>query len=155
MKRWQLAATVLLFLSLYLGVGASPGWSQGRGQGFRPCPYTPYVCPVTATCQPFLESGKVVKVLTEALTTIMHPGLALVMETKTKGQVLVHLGPAWYLERQVFELNRGDEVQVKGVCEKEKDGKLGVIAYELSKGDYILHLRDSQGRPYWEAWRKK
>ena len=35
------------------------------------------------------------------------------------------------------------------------DGKTDVIAYELTKGDYVLHLRDAQGRPNWEAWRKR
>ena len=67
----------------------------------------------------------------------MHPGMAIIMDTKDHGQVLVHLGPVWYLERQEFELNPGDEVRVKGMCEKEKDGKLQVTAYELTKGDYV------------------
>ena len=30
-----------------------------------------------------------------------------------------------------------------------------VIASELTKGDYILQLRDDLGRPNWEAWRKR
>jgi hypothetical protein len=70
--------------------------------------------------------------------------------------VHVHLGPVWYLERQEFDLKPGDEVRVKGMCEqqKDKDGKLRLIAYELHKGGFVLHLRDSQGRPNWEAWRK-
>ncbi|MFZ5452879.1 MAG: hypothetical protein ACOZF2_13565 [Thermodesulfobacteriota bacterium] len=136
--------------------GAMPtlAWSQGRGQGFRPCPYTPYQCPVKSTCKPFDEKGKVVSVITETLDAGMHPGMALVLDTKSRGQVLIHLAPVWYLERQDFELKPGDEVHIKGMCEKEKDGKLGVVAFELTKGGYVLHLRDSQGRPNWEAWRK-
>jgi hypothetical protein len=85
----------------------------------------------------------------------MYPGMAIIMDTKTQGQVHVSLGPVWYLERQEFVLTPGDEVRVKGMCEKGKDGKLQVIAYELTKADYVLHLRDSQGRPNWEAWRKR
>jgi hypothetical protein len=96
-----------------------------------------------------------VQVLTETLEDAMHPGMALVMDTKTRGRVHVHLGPVWYLERQEFELKPEDEVRVKGTCELEKNGKLRVIAYELTKGDYVLSLRDSQGRPNWEAWRKR
>ena len=155
MKRWQIMGTILLAGAVWtLGLNA-PALSQGRGQGFRPCPYSPYVCPVKAICKPFEESGKVVQVLTETLEDAMHPGMALVMDTKARGLVHVHLGPVWYLERQEFELKPGDEVRVKGMCEKEKDGKLRVIAYELTKGDYVLSLRDSQGRPNWEAWRKR
>jgi hypothetical protein len=147
-----LGLVALLFLVLATTHGVM---GQGRGQGFRPCPYEPYMCPVRAVCQPFDESGKVAQVLTETLADSMHPGMAVLMDTKTRGQVHVHLGPVWYLERQEFELKPGDEVRVKGMCEKEKDGKLRVIAYELTRGEYTLHLRDAQGRPNWEAWRKR
>ena len=155
MKQWK-------FIGIGIWVGAllslaltGPGWSQGRGQGFRPCPYTSYVCPVKATCKPFDESGRVVQVFSESLKDTMQPGMAVLMDTKTRGRVHVHLGPVWYLERQEFELKPGDEVKVKGMCEQEKGAKKEVIAYELSKGDYVLSLRDSQGRPHWEAWRKR
>ena len=153
MKRWQLVGTSLLGLLVWGSVLAGPAWS-GRGQVFRPCPYTPYVCQMKGICKPFDEPGKVVQVLTETLAEGMHPGMAIIMDTKGHGQVLVHLGPVWYLERQEFELNPGDEVRVKGMCEKEIDGKLQVTAYELTKGNYVMSLRDSQGRPNWEAWRK-
>ncbi len=141
------AALIALILPLQSG-------AQGRGQGFRACPYTPYQCPVKAVCKPFDEKGKVSQVLSETLEEGMHPGMALLLETKTRGQVHVHLAPLWYLERQEFELKAGDEVQVKGMCETT-DGKLRVVAYELTKGDHVLHLRDAQGRPNWEAWRKR
>lgn len=153
MKRWQLVGIGVLGLMVWCWLAAGPVWGQGRGQGFRPCPYEAYTCPVKQTCKPFDESGKVVQVLTETLATGMYPGMAVVVDTKAQGQVHVSLGPVWYLERQEFELKPGDEVRVKGMC--EKDGKLRVIAFELTKGDYVLQLRDSLGRPNWEAWRKK
>ena len=140
-------------MAIFLGTIPTLVWSQGRGQGFRACPYAAYVCPVKDTCKAFDESGKVVQVLTETLADGMYPGMAVVVDTKNQGQVHVSLGPVWYLERQEFELKPGDEVRVKGMC--EKDGKLRVIAYELTKGDYVLQLRDSLGRPNWEAWRKR
>jgi hypothetical protein len=142
----------LAVLSLSL---AAPAWSQGRGQGFRACPYSPYECPVKAVCQPFEDRGQVVQMLTETLKDAMQPGMAVILDTKTRGQVHVHLGPVWYLERQEFELKPGDQVLVKGMCEEVKDGRLRVIAYELTHGDYVLSLRDAQGRPHWEAWRRK
>jgi hypothetical protein len=155
MKRWTLLITSILSLLVWCGAVAGPAFSQGRGQGFRACPYSPYQCPVKNTCKPFDESGKVVQVLTETLGAGMHPGMALIVDTKNQGQVHVSLGPVWYLERQEFEIAPGDEVQIKGMCDKEQSGKLRIIAYEISKGDYLLALRDSQGRPYWEAWRKR
>jgi hypothetical protein len=155
MKRWQLVGTSVLILMVWCWAVAGPAWSQGRGQGFRACPYAPYMCPVKGTCKPFDDSGKVLQVLTETLDEGMYPGMAVVVDTKNRGQVHVSLGPVWYLERQEFELKPGDEVRVKGMCEKVKDGKLRVIAFELTKGDYVLQLRDSQGRPNWEAWRKR
>ncbi|RJR33561.1 MAG: hypothetical protein C4567_16645 [Deltaproteobacteria bacterium] len=142
-----IAAVIALVLPLQTG-------AQGRGQGFRACPYTPYQCPVKAVCKPFDEKGKVAQVLSETLKEGMHPGMALLLDTKTRGQVHIHLAPLWYLERQEFEIKPGDEVQVKGMCETT-EGKLRVVAYELAKGDHVLHLRDAQGRPNWEAWRKR
>jgi hypothetical protein len=154
MKRWSLVGTSVLGLAVWSWVMVAPALSQGRGQGFRPCPYTSYLCPVRHTCKPFDASGKVAQVLTENLADSMRPGMAVVVDTKTQGRVHVHLGPVWYLERQEFAFNPGDEVRVKGMCEKEKGGMMQVTAYELSKGNYLLSLRDSQGRPNWEAWRK-
>jgi hypothetical protein len=154
MKRWQLLVTSGLVMALLAGAMPSLAWSQGRGQGFRPCPYKPYSCPLKALCKPFDESGQVVQVLSETLEEGMHPGMAVVIDTKTRGQVIVNLGPVWYLERQEFEIKPGDVVRVKGMCEKQKDGRLRVIAYALTKGNFVLQLRDSQGRPNWEAWRK-
>jgi hypothetical protein len=156
MKRWQMLVFGMAMGLLLTAAGMDPtAHAQGRGQGFRPCPYAPYLCPVTATCQDFQEQGKVVRVLTETLAEGMYPGMALLLDTKTKGRVHVHLGPVWFLERQEFELRPGDEVGVKGVCEKSPDKGLRVIAYELTKGGFALVLRDAQGRPVWEAWRKK
>jgi len=155
MKRWTLIITSVVSLMVWCGALAGPAFSQGRGQGFRACPYSPYQCPVKNTCKPFDDSGKVMQVLTESLGQGMQPGMALILDTKKQGQVHVSLGPVWYLERQEFEIAPGDEVQVKGMCDKEQSGKLRIIAYEISKGDYLLALRDSQGRPYWEAWRKR
>jgi hypothetical protein len=153
MKRWQLVAIIVLVMGLFAGVILPQAWSQGRGQGFRPCPYTAYLCPVKTICKPFDESGKVVQVLTESLEEGMYPGMALVLDTKTRGQVHVSLGPVWYLERQEFALTPGDEVRVKGMSEQQ-DGKLKAVAFEIIKDNYVLSLRDAQGRPNWEAWRK-
>ena len=154
MKRSYFLTVGVAALCLMVWGTAVPVLSQGRGQGFRPCPYSAYVCPLAHTLKPFEDSGKVVQVLTETLADNMYPGMAVVVDTKAQGRVYVHLGPVWYLERQEFEIKPGDEVGIKGMSHK-KNEKMDVIAYELTHGDYVLHLRDSQGRPNWEAWRKR
>jgi hypothetical protein len=133
---------------------SAPALSQGRGQGFRACPYAPYNCPIKNTCKPFDESGKVVRVFTETLEDSSQPGMAILMDTKNRGQVQVSLGPVWYLERQEFQLVAGDEVSVRGMCEPGGTPPR-VVAFQLSKEEHILALRDDVGRPYWEAWRKR
>jgi len=133
---------------------AGPAWAQGRGQGFRPCPYEPYLCAAVGVCKPMTITGKVSRVFTETLQDAMQPGMAILIDSKDQGQVRVHLGPVWYLERQEFSLTPGQEVQVQGVCLDEK-GKIRLIAAQVTVGDFVLLLRDPEGRPMWEAWRKR
>jgi hypothetical protein len=99
-------------------------------------------------------TGKVTRVLTETLQDKMHPGMAILVDTKDHGQVRVHLGPVWYLERQEFDLEPGQEVTVQGICLEEK-GETRLIASQVIVGDSVLLLRDAAGRPMWEAWRKR
>lgn len=152
MKLRQFISISFLVLTVWCWALCDPVLGQGRGQGFRACPYAPYQCPVKDICKPFDQSGKVVRVFSETLADGMHPGMALLLETKSRGQVHVSLGPVWYLERQDFELAPGDEIRVRGMCEEEA---ARLVAYQVTKGDHILALRDDQGRPYWEAWRKR
>ena len=154
MKRWQLVGKSVLGLAVLCWALAGPAWSQGRGQGFRPCPYGPYQCPVKGPCLPGEISGKITRVLTETLEEGMYPGMAVLVATKDRGQVHVHVGPVWFLERQEFELKPGDEVLIKGICFKTAAGE-HLLAAQLTKGDHTLLLRDAEGHPYWEAWRKR
>jgi hypothetical protein len=147
MKRRQLWLTSLLGLLICCWALPAPVWSQGRGQGFRPCPYAPYK--LQGIWELFDETGKVAQVLTENPEGSRHYSLAVVLDNKTRGQVYVHLGPVWYLERQGFELFPGDRVEVKGIFGTEENGRQWVIAHELIKGDHLLLLRDSAGQPKW------
>ena len=92
MKHYYHLGLAMLASSVWPGRAPQP-WSQGRGQGFRPCPYSPYTCPVSNLCRPLNDRGKVVQVRTEMIEAGMYPGMALLVDTKTQGQVLVHLGP--------------------------------------------------------------
>ena len=112
-------------LSAYLG---SYYFSRGSGPRpglSRPAPITLYHCPVSKVCKPKMAnfSGKVVRLLTETLDEGMYPGMAIILDTKNEGQVHVHLGPVWYLERQDFVLQPGDEVSVKRDSVKNRTAK--------------------------------
>jgi hypothetical protein len=154
MERWHILGLGLSGLLVAALILPTAALSQGRGQGFRPCPYTPYLCPVTKLCKPMTITGKVTRVLTETLQDKMHPGMAILVDTKDHDQVRVHLGPVWYLERQEFDLEPGQEVTVQGICREEK-GETRLIASQVIVGDSLLLLRDAAGRPMWEAWRKR
>jgi hypothetical protein len=154
MKRWHILGLGLSGLLVAALILPTAALSQGRGQGFRPCPYTPYLCPVTKVCKPMTITGKVTRVYTETLQDKMHPGMAILIDTKDHGQVRVHLGPTWYLERQEFDLDPGQEVTIQGICLEEK-GETRLIASQVIVGNSILLLRDTEGRPMWEAWRKR
>jgi hypothetical protein len=152
--RLKTLLSVAVPMAAILLTASWPAFSQGRGQGFRPCPYTPYQCAAAGVCRPMMITGKVSRVFTETLQDNMYPGMALIVDTKDKGQVRVHLGPVWYLERQEFSLEPGQEVRVQGVCLEDK-GKTRLIAAEVTVGDSVLKLRDVEGKPMWEAWRKR
>ncbi|MCK9375385.1 MAG: hypothetical protein M0P73_04460 [Syntrophobacterales bacterium] len=154
MKRWQIIGTSVLGVMVWCWAVSGPAWGQGRGQGFRPCPYTPYECAAKGVCRPLTITGKVSRVFTETLQDNMYPGMAIIVDTKDRGQVRVHLGPVWYLERQAFSLEPGQEVRVQGVCLEEK-GQTRLIAAEVTVGDSVLKLRDMEGKPMWEAWRQR
>jgi hypothetical protein len=154
MTRSQISGLGLAVLLAIALMFPPPVLSQGRGQGFRPCPYTPYVCSPPKVCKPLTITGKVSRVFTETLQDNMYPGMAMLVDSKDHGLVRVHLGPVWYLERQQFSLAPGQVVQVKGVCLEEK-GQTRLIAAQVTVGDSVLLLRDAQGQPMWEAWRKR
>ncbi len=146
----------LFTLILIVCAGNSSAQLRGRGQGFRICPYQPYQCPTPRKdlCRPLTITGKITQVLTETHKPGVYPGMAFLMESQKEGRVRVHLGPVWFLERQEVFFQPGDEVTVKGVCFKA-NGQTKLVAAQVIKGDHVLVLRDSQGQPLWEAWRKR
>jgi hypothetical protein len=97
-------------------------------------------------------SGTVVKI--ERITPMrgMSAGVHMILKTEA-GDISVHLGPAWYIERQDVKLEPGDAVQVKG-ARVTFQGKPAIIAAEIKKGDELLPLRNDAGVPAWSGWRR-
>ncbi len=78
---------------------------------------------------------------------MMSHGVYIDLKTD-KGVVQVHLGPVWYIERLDFEINSGDQLEVKG-SPAVINGKQSLIAAEVKKGNDLLILRDIHGVPVW------
>jgi len=83
----------------------------------------------------------------------MSAGIHLQVKTQTE-TVSVHLGPAWYIERQDAQIAAKDTIEVKG-SRITIQGKPAIIAAEVRKGDDTLILRDTAGVPMWSGWRRR
>jgi len=83
----------------------------------------------------------------------MSYGLHLKVKTERE-TISVHLGPAWYLDNQDIQFEKGDQVTVTG-SRITYQNTPAIIAIEVVKNDNVLSLRDGNGYPVWSGWRKK
>jgi hypothetical protein len=98
-------------------------------------------------------TGEVVAV--DIITPVkgMSYGIHLMLKTD-KETISIHLGPGWYLENQDIKIVLKDTVEIKG-SRITFEGKPAIIAAEVKKGDDLLKLRDENGIPVWNGWRRK
>lgn len=136
-----LMATTAVFAQPMKGGRGSGGWGAG---GAYQRMYNP------ATVETI--TGEVVKVDTITTMKGMTHGIHLQVKTD-KETIPVHLGPAWYIERQDTKIAVGDKVEVKG-SRITFSGAPAILAAEVKKGDAVLKLRDDKGFPAWAGWRK-
>ena len=118
------------------------GWCSGGGTGYGRM-YDPAKAETV--------SGVVVSVTQVTPARRMGPGIAITLKTG-EGDLAVHLGPQWFIERQDVKLVPGDKVEIKGVKAVRANQNI-FIAGEVKKGDEVLVLRDSNGIPVWAGWR--
>ncbi len=74
----------------------------------------------------------------------------VVVKAKNGGSSLVELGPEWYVNNQRVKLHLKDKVVVHG-SKVMLDGRGSIMASRVSKGKQSLVLRDTSGRPFWNA----
>jgi hypothetical protein len=69
-----------------------------------------------------------------------------------KGYVLVHLGPAWYIDQQQLTVKEGDTLKVTGskIIAKQRTMILG---RKIEVNGHTLTLRNEQGFPAWRGMR--
>ncbi len=82
-----------------------------------------------------------------------HKGVHLVVKT-AEGEVVVHLGPDFYVGAQPVKLAVGDAITVKG-SRITFEGKPTVLAVTVTKGAATMVLRNDQGQPAWAGGGKK
>ena len=81
-------------------------------------------------------------------------GAGIHLKLKTEKEIVsVHLGPAWYIERFMAPVEKGDTIEVKG-SRVTITGKPAIIAADVKKGDALLNFRDDRGMPAWNGWRR-
>ena len=98
-------------------------------------------------------SGQVSSIETAAPMPGMAPGVQLLVQTEDGKTVRVHVGPAWYLERQNVALQEHTRVQVTGAS-AEIAGQPVLMAREVQFNGQTLTLRNAQGLPVWNSLRR-
>ena len=83
----------------------------------------------------------------------MSTGVHLTVKTGREN-ISVHLGPAWFIEKQSVRIEPKDTVEVTG-SRITFDGKPAIIAAKVKKGDHVLKLRGKNGIPVWSGWRRR
>ncbi|KAB0667720.1 DNA-binding protein [Oryzomonas japonica] len=139
--------TAVLMVSVAVTAFAAPGRGGSGGWGMG-SPYQRMYNPATVET----VSGEVISV--DRITPMKRMGAGIHIQLKTNREtVSVHLGPAWYIERQDARIEKGDTIEVKG-SRVAVSGKPAIIAAEVKKGDALLKLRDESGIPVWSGWRR-
>jgi len=78
--------------------------------------------------------------------------LHLAVDTGTE-TVPVHLGPAWFFEREDVQLRTGDAIEIVGSRVTVRNEPV-LIAARLKQGDWTVRLREANGRPVWRGGRR-
>ena len=67
-------------------------------------------------------------------------------------QIVVVLGPAWYLQDDNLDWKIGDQVAVRGSLAQGKDGRTYLLSQRISTpGGTTIELRGETGRPSWSG----
>jgi hypothetical protein len=74
-------------------------------------------------------------------------GTHVVLKTD-HGTMLIHVAISRFLRDQKFAIQTGDRLQVAG-AKIRYQGKEGMIAREIVRGDEVFTLRDTAGKPLW------
>jgi hypothetical protein len=79
----------------------------------------------------------------------MSPGVALIVDDGDGEEIMVHVGPKWFLGDSIG-IRKGDQLKIRGSW-AEIDGKDVFMASKIKKGDFFsLKVRlTKNGKPFW------
>ena len=83
----------------------------------------------------------------------MSHGVHALLKTDRES-IVVHLGPAWFIDNQDPKIGPGDRVEIMG-SRIVFEGKPALVAATVTKDGEVLTLRDASGVPVWSGWRRK
>ena len=89
------------------------------------------------------------KVLSVEKTQERGRGVHLMLQTDQE-TIAVHLGPSWYIDKQMPKIETNDTITVTG-SRITVGGKPAIIAAQVKKGNETLKLRDENGLPVWRG----
>ncbi|MCI0532511.1 MAG: hypothetical protein L0Y74_11305 [candidate division Zixibacteria bacterium] len=97
-------------------------------------------------------SGAILEVMKKDSKMGSWKGIHLMVKTGEE-EIEVCLGPEWYIQQQDIELQTNDAIKISG-SRITLDEKPTIIAAEVKKGAEVLTLRDENGIPSWQGWRR-
>lgn len=154
MKRMAVTALVTAMLVV---TGAYETWAQ-PGQGFMGGGWGCGRMTGQNVCQGRYQrmyDPQTVETITGTVTAVeqfvpmkgMSSGIHATITTES-GDISVHLGPAWFIEKQTLKLVKGDIIEVTG-SKITFNGSPAIVAAEVKKGNETLTLRNEAGIPVW------
>lgn len=152
MKKIGILVVAIPFISLFFSTQliAQRGMGAGRNSGWGPkSAFNKMYNPATVET----IKGEILSV--EKITPMkgMSYGIHLLIKNNNE-TISVHLGPAWYFDKNNFVINVKDKVEIVG-SRITYGGKPAIIAAEVKKGDEIVKLRDKNGYPLWSGSKRK
>ncbi len=149
-------AVVVLFTVALSQAQMGPGPGGGRGRRMRGPLYN---TATETTVNGTVEEVQLITPQMRAQGNVATPmcgmcprgwnGTHLSLKTE-QGTLIVHVGPAPYLDSKKFTVAKGDELTIVG-SKVQYQGSDFLIAKEVRKGDQVLTLRDANGFPLWSG----
>jgi hypothetical protein len=130
-----------------------PVWRGTRGadNGRNPGTYVGYDYDPAAET---VVQGIVAEIAVGCTEENTYPGYQLILTLGDGSELMVVLGPYWYLVNQEMDLTAGTDVVITGVYVTLDDGSEIFIARLVEYDDTTIVLRDETGTPLWKGVRR-
>ena len=139
----------VLLIAVLLTLQVVFAQSSGKRPGVRPG--AAYMLSFDAATLQTVE-GTVLRIRQVPHPNVWLTGVQLGLRTRHDGELIVHLGPSWFIDNQELHLEMDDLISVTG-SHVRPNGVDTIVATEVRRGDEVLHLRATDGMPVWVAWR--